>query len=100
MELDQERAAVEREIQDALTSIAAAASTPVEPTMLAPANTAEKILATLEANPDKSFTASDLLRVWEGKGAATLVGFRSSLARLAAQQKIRRVRFGKYSALS
>ena len=99
LELDQERFSVEREIEASLKEIAAAALTPVEPSTPSPANTAERILATLRANPDMTFTASDLQQMWHGRGGATLVGFRGSLARLAAKRKIRRVKFGRYSAL-
>ena len=98
-ELDQERAAVEREIGDVLKSIASAAATPVEPATPAPVKTAEKILATLKANPEMSFTALDLERMWNAKGGATLIGFRAALARLATKKKIARVKFGKYSAM-
>lgn len=98
-ELDQERFSVERQIEASLKEIAAAALTPVEPsTPAAPANTAERILSTLNANPEMTFTASDLQRMWHGKGGATLVGFRAALSRLATQRKIRRVTFGRYSA--
>jgi len=97
-ELDRERAAVEGEIEAVLKEIASAASTPVVPTSV-PATTAERILATLEANPDSTFTALDFARMWSGRGGATLTGFRSALTILSAQGKIRRVRFGRYTSL-
>ena len=98
-ELDRERAAVEGEIQAVLKEIASAASTPLEPSSPFPTTTAEQILATLNANPDATFTASDFVNMWEGRGGATLVGFRAALSRLSAQRKIRRVKFGRYAAL-
>jgi hypothetical protein len=98
-ELDRERAAVEGEIEAVLQEIASAASTPVVPTSSAPGTTAERILATLKANSGATFTASDFVRMWNGRGGATLVGFRSALTRLSKQKKIRRVKFGTYAAL-
>ena len=107
-DLDRERASVEGEIQKLLTEIAGAAAPPpsqpsvdpAPPPAELPVLTSEMILVTVRANPDKTFSASDFVRIWDGKGGATIIGFRAALSRLSAQGKIRRVRFGWYTALN
>ena len=102
-ELDQERAAIETRIETLLGEIAGKALSPqeaaaAEPPKPVPVNTCDKILQTLNESPDQEFTATQLYRIWKEKRRSSLPGFYSALSRLTAQKKIRRVRFGRYSA--
>lgn len=104
-ELDQERTAIEERIEVLLGDIAGKAkpSAPEEAPQPqpepkpVPVNTCDKILETLTANPEQSFTATQLYTVWHDKGWSSLQAFYSALSRLTKQKKIRRLQFGRYS---
>ena len=103
-ELDQERALVQSEMERLLTELGrppdAVTPPPARVAAPIPLFTRDKILATINANPEKTFTGADLVRIWKSRGGgATLMGFHSALSRLAAQKKIRRVKMGVYGAL-
>jgi len=105
-ELDAERASVEKRIQNLLAEIGVAtrpdvptaSETPRRHWRREPVITSEKILATLEENPDTAFNTLDIAKRWND--ISGIDAFRASLSRLTAQGKIRRIRHGWYSAIT
>lgn len=102
-ELDAERTTVEKRIQVLLKDIrqATAAKAEGRPTAASaeaapPQLTSEKILSTLRRNPGQTFSAVDLMAIWND--GTPIEAWYSALSRLVARKMIRRKRQGSYFA--
>ena len=94
-ELDRERAVVWQKIEQKLAEISGAPP-PRRILQTEPSTLSEHILAVIDGDPGTIFTAMDFASRWK---ASEVNNYRSTLGRLEARGKIRRVSPGRYTAL-
>jgi hypothetical protein len=108
VQLDAERATIEREIADRVSRIAeaaVAAVTPAQPVPAAqpvqvsdePMALSTAILYVIRRSPDTVFTAPEIARQLQMTDSDSAI--RTHLARMAKDRRIARVSFGKYKAV-
>lgn len=96
VELDRERAEVQREIDSHMNQLAATTGDRHLP-LRSDATMREQILAIFRRNPDRRLSASDIDEAFGGRlNLADLANVRTLLARMAKGQVLVRVRQGVY----
>ena len=91
-ELDSERTAVERKIQQKLAEI----GLPPEHAGAERGGRSDQILAHMRLHPGKVFTAPEIAREWNVTSALEIGNFRVALRRLSKARKIERIGQGRY----